>query len=112
MDEALQVGRLAVEKAPTPADKAWTQSILAWAWSRRGEPVKAIEQLSGIVSMSREVRFIGAELFQTPPLVEAYLIAGHYETATRACADMFEIATRSGMRLHIALAHPSWGRSR
>ncbi len=100
---------MAVEKAPTPADKAWTQSILAWAWSRGGEPLKAVEHLAGIVSMSREARFIGAELFQTPPLVEAYCLGAQYEAAQRASEEMLEIATRSGMRFHVALAHRIMG---
>jgi tetratricopeptide (TPR) repeat protein len=104
LDQALEMGEMAVEKAPTPADKAWAQCVLAWAWSRGGEPHKAVELLAQIVSMSREARFFGGEIF-TAPLVEGYWLAAEYEQATRATEEMLDIATRSGMRFHVAFAH-------
>jgi len=43
VERGIEYGRLAVEKAPTVADKAWSQSISAFALSQGGKPEEAIE---------------------------------------------------------------------
>jgi len=40
---AVECGELAVQKAPTPGDKAWAQRALGWAWCRSGETTRGIE---------------------------------------------------------------------
>jgi tetratricopeptide (TPR) repeat protein len=46
--QACAYGELAVEQAPTPADKAWAGSALAWAWCRTGEAQRGAEELAQV----------------------------------------------------------------
>jgi predicted ATPase len=46
---AVEYGELAVQKAPTPGDKAWAQRSLGWAWCRSGEPNRGIELLTKVL---------------------------------------------------------------
>jgi len=42
LDRAIEYGDLAIQKAPTPADKLWAQMALASAWCRAGETQRGI----------------------------------------------------------------------
>jgi tetratricopeptide (TPR) repeat protein len=95
---------LAVQKAPTPADKIWAQAGLAWTWGRSGEPRRGLEFQAQAVSMHRAARCIWAELF-TPFLGEGYYLAGEYDKAKQTLQELLEIAERWGMKFHIGCAH-------
>ena len=101
---ALEYGELAVQKAPTPADKTWAQAALAWAWCRAGEPHRGVEVLAQVVSMQRAARRIWGELFALF-LGEGYWLAGEYDKATQTLEEHLAIAERSGMKFHIGSAH-------
>ena len=46
LDRGVQYGELALQKAVTPADRAWAQRGLGWALCRAGEANKGIELLT------------------------------------------------------------------
>ncbi len=100
LDQAVEYGELAVEKAPTPADKAWAQATLALAWCRAGEPHRGVEVLEKVVPMLGVRRAVWETY-----LGEGYWLAGEYEKARRKLEECLELAERSGMKLHIGLAH-------
>jgi tetratricopeptide (TPR) repeat protein len=101
---ALEYGELAVQKAPTPADKAWAQAALAWAWCRAGEPHRGVEVLAQVVSMQRAARQAYGEIFALF-LGEGYWLAGEYDHATQTLEEHLAIAERNGMKFHIGSAH-------
>jgi tetratricopeptide (TPR) repeat protein len=101
---ALACGELAVQKAPTSADKEWARAALAWAWCRTGEPCKGIAILAQVVPLQRAVRQVYGEIF-APFLGEGYWLAGEYDKATQTLQEHLEIATRNGMKFHIGSAH-------
>jgi class 3 adenylate cyclase len=56
-DQALKYAELAVDKAPTHADKVWAQAMLGWVWCRSGKPHQGLEALVNAVSISKDGRF-------------------------------------------------------
>ena len=101
---ALACAELAVQKAPTSADKEWAQAALAWAWCRNGEPCKGIAILAQVVPLQRAVRQVYGEIFALF-LGEGYWLAGEYDKATQTLQEHLQIATRNGMKFHIGSAH-------
>jgi tetratricopeptide (TPR) repeat protein len=59
LEQALEHAELAVQKALTPAEKAWAQAGLAWVWCRMGEPHRGMETLAQIVLMHGNLRAPG-----------------------------------------------------
>ena len=101
---AVEYGELAVQKARTPANKAWAQGPLAWAWCRAGEPRRGVELLAQVVSIQRAARYIWGEVFALF-LGEGYWLAGEYDQATRTFEELLEIAGRCGMQFLLGSAH-------
>jgi predicted ATPase len=104
LERAIQYGELAVEKAPTPADKAWSQGFLAWAWCRAGEPKKGIEILGPALPIHRAVRFRPAEIAFTVFLGEGYWLAGEYDKAKQVLEELLELAERCDYKYYAGWA--------
>jgi tetratricopeptide (TPR) repeat protein len=101
---AVEYGELAVEKAPTPADKAWGQRSLGWAWCRAGEPNTGIELLKAVLPVFRVGRFITSEIPLTCFLGEGYWLTGEDDKARQTLEKGLEIAERFGARFYVAFA--------
>jgi class 3 adenylate cyclase/tetratricopeptide (TPR) repeat protein len=82
LGQALEYGELAVQKAPTPGDKVYSQAFLAIVWCRMGELRRGVETLAQMVSMYRAVGFAWNELTCALYLGEGYWRAGEYAKAT------------------------------
>jgi tetratricopeptide (TPR) repeat protein len=108
---AVEYGELAVRKAPTPADKAWAQRSLGWAWCRAGEPNRGIELLTAVLSIFRAGRFISTEITLTCFLGEGHWLAGEDEKARQTLEEGLEMAERYGMRYDLGFAHRLLGES-
>ncbi len=107
--QAIKYGEMAVQKAPTHADKVWAQGFLAWAWCRAGEPHRGLEALVNASSISKAGRFRWLEVNYTILLGEGYFLAGEYEKASQTIKESLELAERSGMKWSIGLAHSLLG---
>jgi len=105
LDRAIEYGELAVQKAPTPADKLWAQGFLAMAWCRAGKLHRGIETLAKIVAVHKKGRFRFGEVGYTIMLGGGYFLAGEYDKAIEALKEGLELAERSGMKWFIGLAH-------
>ncbi len=106
LDRALEYGKLAYERAPTPMDKASAQYALATAWTWAGrEPSKAIKLLEPFVQMAREGHFVLGELLGLGRLTEAYFLANKYDQAKQTAEDFLELAYRCGARPECGFAH-------
>jgi len=105
LDRAVEYGELAVQKAPTPADKAWGQRSLGWALCRAGEPTKGIELLSGVLSIFRAGRFTNSEIPLMCFLGEGYWLAGEEDKARQTLEKGLEMAEHCGYRYYVGFAH-------
>jgi tetratricopeptide (TPR) repeat protein len=100
----IEYGEMAVEKAPTPADKAWAQRTLARAWCRSGEPKRGIELLTAVSPVFRVGGFISAEIPLTCYLGEGYWLAGEYDNARQTLEKGLELLERCGARYYLGFA--------
>ena len=105
LGQAVEYGELAVQKAPTPMDKAWAQRSLGWAWCRAGQPNRGIELLTAVLPMLRGGRFIAAEIVLMCFLGEGYFLAGEDDKARETLEEGLEIADRCGARYFVGFAH-------
>lgn len=99
LDRAIEYGNLAFQKAPTPADKVWAQSVLAWVWCRAGEFQRGIETLAAIVPITRATPYSGIPCMVM--LGEGYWLAGEYEKARETLKEALELAERCEYRYFI-----------
>jgi tetratricopeptide (TPR) repeat protein len=104
LDQAIEYGDLGVQKAPTPADKMWAQTILAWVWCRAGEPKRGSETLAAILPIMQAGRFIPFEITLMPMLGEGYWLAGEYDNARDTLEKLLELAGRCEYRYFIGWA--------
>ena len=108
---AVEYGELAVQKAPTPADKAWAQRSLGWAWCRAGEPNRGIELLTAVLAIVRAGGFTSVEITLMCYLGEAYWLAGKDEKARQTLEEGLEMAERCGVRYYAGFAQRLLGES-
>jgi tetratricopeptide (TPR) repeat protein len=104
LGRAVEYGELAVQKAPTPAEKAWGQRSLAWAWCRSGETTRGIELLTSVLPIFRAGRFINSEIPLACFLGEGYWLAGKDEQAKQTLEEGLEMAERCGFRYYAGFA--------
>ena len=104
LERAIEYGGLAVQKAPTPADKVWTQILLAWVWCRAGELQRGVETLAALIPMVRAGRFRMTEVYSTVALGEGYWLAGEHDRARKTLEEALELAEGCEMRFYIGSA--------
>jgi tetratricopeptide (TPR) repeat protein len=107
---AVEYGEMAVQKAPTPADKVWAQGPLARALCRAGEQKKGIEILDLTVSILQSGRFMPAALPHTTWLGEGYCLAGEYDKARQTLEEFLEVAEHCGARYYLGSTHRLLGK--
>jgi class 3 adenylate cyclase/tetratricopeptide (TPR) repeat protein len=105
LGRAIEYGEVAVQKAPTPADKLWAQGFLAWVRCRSGEAQGAIEVLAQIVSFHKAGRFSMGEIGYSVELGEGYWLAGNYDKATQTLQKGLELAESTGYKVCTGWAH-------
>jgi tetratricopeptide (TPR) repeat protein len=111
LTRAIEYGELAVQKAPTPAEKAWGQRSLGWALCRSGEPNRGIELLTAVLSILQAGRFINSEIPLRCFLGEGYWLAGEHDKARQNLEEGLEMAERCGVRYYAGFAHCLLGES-
>jgi tetratricopeptide (TPR) repeat protein len=108
---AIEYGELAVQKAPTPADKAWAQRSLGWALCRSGETTRGIELLTGVLPIFRAGGFMACEIPIACYLGEGHWLAGEDEKARQMLEEGLEMAERCGVRYYAGFAQRLLGES-
>jgi class 3 adenylate cyclase/tetratricopeptide (TPR) repeat protein len=99
LDRAIEYGDLGVQKATTPADNVWSQSILAWVWCRTGELQRGIKTLAATLPFTRAVPYSGIHVMVA--LGEGYWLAGEYEKARKTLEEALELAKHCEYRYYV-----------
>jgi tetratricopeptide (TPR) repeat protein len=102
--QAVEYGELAVQKAPTPADKACAQRSLGWALCRAGEISRGIEFLTNVLPLVRAGGLIMVEIPLMCYLGEGHWLAGEDDKAMQTLEKGLKIAERCGARYYIGFA--------
>jgi len=102
---AVEYGELAVQKAPTPGDKARSQRSLGWALCRAGEANRGIELLTAALTIFLAGRFMPSLIPLTCFLGEGYWLAGEDDKARQKLEEGLEMAERCGARYYVGFAH-------
>jgi tetratricopeptide (TPR) repeat protein len=104
LGRGIEYGELALQKARTPADRAWAQRGLGWAFSRAGEGKRAIELLSAALAIIRPSRHMPTEIATTCILGASYWLAGEDDKARQTLEEALEMADRCGARYYLGWA--------
>jgi tetratricopeptide (TPR) repeat protein len=96
MTRAIEHGQIAVDTAPTLADKVWAQTFLAWAWCRADRAREGADLLASILPLYEATRFVPGQVFAGTFLAEAYWRVGQFDDAERTLEAGLELATRAG----------------
>jgi tetratricopeptide (TPR) repeat protein len=102
---AIERAEMAIQKAPTPADKIWAQTHLAWAWCRAGRALDAAELLASLIPNYDASGFVGGQIFSRVYLGEAYSRAGKINDAERTILSGLEMARRAGFKFYAGSLH-------
>jgi class 3 adenylate cyclase/tetratricopeptide (TPR) repeat protein len=106
---AVEYGELAVQKAPTPGDKARSQRSLGWALCRAGEQKRGIELLTAVLTIFLAGRFMPSLIPLTCYLGEGYWLAGEEDKARQTLEEGLKMAERCGTRYYLGFAHRLFG---
>jgi tetratricopeptide (TPR) repeat protein len=104
LPRAIEYGELALQKAVTPAGKAWAQRGLGWALCRAGEPDRGIELLTAVLRIFQAGHRMVSIITTTCNLGEGYWLAGEDEKAKQTLKEGLEIADRCGARYYLGWA--------
>jgi class 3 adenylate cyclase/tetratricopeptide (TPR) repeat protein len=104
LSRGVEYGELALQKAVTPADKAWAQRGLGWALCRAGEANRGIELLASALAIARPSGHMPTEIPTTCFLGAGYWLAGEDSKARQTLEEGLEIAERCGARYYIGWA--------
>jgi class 3 adenylate cyclase/tetratricopeptide (TPR) repeat protein len=105
LDRATEYGELAVQKAPTPADKIWAQGFLAMTWCRSGKLRQGIETLKEVSTIHKAGRFRFGEVGYTGMLGYGYFLVGKVDEAIQTLKENLALAERLGMKYYIGFNH-------
>ncbi len=105
LDQAVEYANLAVEKAPTPADKAWAQMRGAWALCRAGQPERAVEIWKSVLPIYQTSQYAYGESLTMLCLGEAHWLIGNYHDARHSLLEGLRVAEECGMRYLLGWTH-------
>ncbi|MBW1768632.1 MAG: tetratricopeptide repeat protein, partial [Deltaproteobacteria bacterium] len=101
----IEYGELAVEKAPTPFDKALTHLFLGWAWCRAGEPSKGIDAMASADQIARTGGNIPFNIITLWYLADGYRLAGQYDKSRQTGKELLELTEHCGSRPFQGISH-------
>jgi tetratricopeptide (TPR) repeat protein len=104
LGRGVEYGELALQKASTPADKAWAQRGLGWALCRVGETNRGIELLTAALAIVRASGHMPTEIPTTCFLGAGYWLAGEDDKARQTLEEALEMADRCGARYYLGWA--------
>jgi len=103
--QALQYADLAVEKAPTPADRFWAEGTRAYCWCQAGDPLRATPILEQWESVVRSLRFVPGYGGHGDGLARAYLSAGRVADALKMARQLLADGEQYGRPILVGIGH-------
>lgn len=103
--QACAYGELAVQQAPTPADKVWSETNLAWAWCRAGEAHRGVKALSRLAASAQTADALLGQTYTALLLGEGHWRIGAYDNARQTLEALLTPAEQGGMQFILASAH-------
>jgi len=104
LDRGVEYGELALQKAVTPADKAWAQRGLGWALCRAGEANRGVELLAAALQNFKTGHRIAGIIPSACTLGTGFWLAGEDDKARQTFEEALEIAERCGARYYVGFA--------
>jgi tetratricopeptide (TPR) repeat protein len=104
LGRGVEYGELALQKAVTPADKAWTGRGLGWALCRAGETNRGIELLGAAVEIVRASGHMPSKIPTSCILGAGYSLVGKDDKARQTLEECLEMADRCGARYYLGWA--------
>jgi tetratricopeptide (TPR) repeat protein len=101
MVRAVKYGEQALQKAPTPMDRAWAHRSLGWALCRAGETERGNELLTAVLPIFQAGRWMPSIIPTSCTLGEGYWLAGEDDKASQTLKKGVEIAERCGARYYL-----------
>ncbi len=105
LGRGVEYGELALQRAVTPADKAWAGRGLGWALCRAGETNRGIELLAAALQNFQTGHRMAGIIPTTCTLGAGYWLAGEDDKARQTLEEGLEIAERCGARYYLGWAH-------
>ncbi len=103
-EEAQSNGELAVQKAPTLAETAWSKLVLAGAWCRTGQAERAIETLEALGPLYDATQMALGQIYNACYLGEAYCRTGRLKEASETLERAIEHAERIRFPFYLGAA--------
>ena len=103
--KAIEHAEIAVDEAPTLADKVWAQTFLGHALCRGGYALKAATLLASLVPNYDASRVVLAQVFANAWLGEAYWRAGQFDLAKATLENGLALDSRVGMKFFAGSMH-------
>jgi len=104
-DPAVEYGELAVKKALSPQDKAFSKAFLAWTLCRVERSEEHVQNLAQFVQDLTSRRIAGFAITFMPLLAEGFLLAGYCDKARQMAADAVDLAESRGAKWFLAFSH-------
>jgi tetratricopeptide (TPR) repeat protein len=104
VQRAIEFANMALEKAPTPADRCWAQTFMGFSLCRAGQADRAVELLASLVPVYDSAQFMPGVVLNLTPLGEAYWRAGRLEEARQTLEEATDRAERMGLRFYLGWA--------
>jgi class 3 adenylate cyclase/tetratricopeptide (TPR) repeat protein len=101
LGRGVKYGELALQKASTPADKAWAGRGLGLALCRAGEGNRGIELLAAALAIVRSSPHMPTEIPSACFLGAGYCLAGEDDKAGQTLEEALKIADRCGARYYL-----------
>ncbi|HEX6380245.1 MAG TPA: hypothetical protein VF180_03270, partial [Acidimicrobiia bacterium] len=103
-EDARSNGELAVQKAPTVAETAWSKLFLTGLWCRTGQAERAIETLVELGPLFDATQMAVAQIWNACNVGEAYCRTGRLKEAAETLDGTIEHAERLGYRYYLGFA--------
>jgi class 3 adenylate cyclase/tetratricopeptide (TPR) repeat protein len=104
LGRGVEYGELALQKAVTPADKAWTGRGLGWALCRAGETKRGIELLGAAVGIVQASGHMPSKIPTACILGAGYWLTGKDDKARQTLEEGLEMADRCGASYYLGWA--------
>jgi class 3 adenylate cyclase/tetratricopeptide (TPR) repeat protein len=105
LTQAKESAERAIQIAPSPGDKMWSQATLACVQCRDGNPRQCVEILAEVIPVYRAAKFVSIEMFYALFLGEGYWLVGEHDKATQTLEECLETAERCGMKFFLGSTH-------